>query len=237
MSKSKSLKPGARIGTRTRGAMAEAYDARGHTAADLHLHYSQKLQRDVVLVGQLSYFHFLRVERDPTIKSVDYAPTDRLAKLAGEEFAGLVTAVVTTNDGEEVWRRLIRQEPDTAKFVEDLRLAIGKGPLSGVSRLEVLTFQELVAEDVWTRNAHRALAWIAAARDWPLVGHKQTILDALHTRHQTTFADCLALGQTAERALLGAAVLQLALNGNVSSNLGVKPLTTDTLFAASRLGA
>jgi len=216
-----------------RGDVAEAYDARGHTAADLHLHYSQKLQRDVVLVGQLSYFHFLRAERDPNIKSVDYAPTDRLAKLAGEKFAGLVAAVVTTHDGQEVWRRLIRKEPDTAKFVDELRVAIGKGPLSSVSRLEVLTFQELVDEETWTRNTHRALAWIAAARDWPLVGHKQTILDALRTRRHTTFADCLALGNATERALLGAAALQLALNGNVSTNLGVEPLTTDTIFAAS----
>jgi len=225
------------MGTRMRGDMAVAYDARGHTASDLHLHYSQKLQRDVVLVGQLSYFHFLVVERDPTVTTVDYAPKDQLAERAGKDFAGLVNAVVTTDDGKEVWRRLIREGPDNAQFVQDLRSAIGKGPLSKVSRLEVLTFQELVAEDVWTRNTHRALAWIAAARDWPLVEHKQTILDAMRSRRRTSFADCLALGHIADRALFGAAVLQLALNGHVSSNLGAEPLTGDTLFATAQLGA
>lgn len=233
----KVAKPASRLGTRMRGAMSQAYDARGQTAADLHLHYSPKLQRDVVLVGQLSYFHFLLAERDPSIRTVDYAPHERLVKLAGSDFAGLVSSVVTTTDGVEVWRRLTRNEQDDAKFVEDLRLAIGHGPLSTVGRLEVLTFAQLVADQVWTRNTHRAIAWIAAARHWPLVRHKQQLLELVGKRRRTTFKDCLDQGEGPERALFGAAVLQLALNGNVASDLCREPLSSDTLFAAARPGA
>lgn len=231
-----SSKPPARTGTRMRGDMAELYDARGHTAADLHLHYSPKLQRDVALVGQLSYFHFLLVERSPTIRHVDYAPGDRLLKLAGKDFAKLVSAVITTEDGLEIWRRLVRDEHKDAKLVDDLHFSVGKGPLRGVSRLEVITFEQLVADQVWTRNAHRAISWISAARDWPLVAYKATILELIANRREATFKDCLDLGQGAERALFGAAVLLLALNGNVASNLGREPLSANTLFAVSRQG-
>lgn len=231
-----STKPGARFGTRMRGQMAAAYEARGQTAGDLYLHYSSKMKMDVVLSGRLAYFHFLLAERDPAIDTVDYAPAERLVTLMGKKFAELVDAEIKTTAAEVVWRRLVNQEPDDAEFLQDLHDAIGKGALSGVSRLEVLTFKQLIAEDTWTRNAHRALAWISAARSEPLSLQKAEILKLVKSSRAVSFQDCLDLGKDRDQALYGAAVLQMALNGALHSNLGEEPLTARTRFNASREG-
>lgn len=225
---------GARLGTRIRGAMAESYDARGHKAQDLHLHYSQKMGRDVVLAGRLRYIHFLMVEGDPLVNTVDYTPHAAVTALAGDAFADLVAAQVTMTNGEVVWRRLIYTEPDTSAFVEDLRNAVGKGPLSTIQRLEVLTFNQLVARDVWTRNVHRALSWIAAAREWPLGQYKHGVLDLLQKHRQVAFQRFLELGEGGNSALVGAAVLQLALNGAIETDLATLPLSRTSLFSAVR---
>lgn len=226
----------ARLGTRLRGRMAAAYEARGHSAGDLVLHYSAKMQMDVVLSSKLAYYHFLRVERDPTIAKVDYAPTERLVQLAGAAFASLVDAELETASGEIVWRRLIYEGPDTAENLQALHDAIGKGPLRSVSRLEVMTFHDLIADDIWTRNAHRALSWIAAVSAWPLGQHKAAILAHLKERAAASFQECLDLGEQREPAMYGAAVLQLALNAQIRSNLDSEPLTAVSRFAAWRGG-
>jgi hypothetical protein len=218
-----------------RGALASAYEARGHTASDLYLHYSPKMQRDVVLKGRLQYFHFLLVERDPSIEEVDYAPYDRLVRVAGEEFAAIVAAEHKTRDGKIVWRRLIDREPDrSTEVVSDLGKVIGSGPLSAVDRLEVLTLRQLVCDEMWTRNAHRAISWIAAAREWPLADHKSRVLKLLKESRVVTFDACLSLGDGPQRALFGAAVLQMAMLGSLDSDLGQRPLTSWSSFSLAR---
>jgi len=233
MSKKKPDTPSTRLGTQMRGAMASAYSGRGHTAADLYLHYSPKMQRDVVLTGKLQYFHFLLVERDPSVIEVDYAPYERLVQVAGQAFAEVVAAEVKTQDGHVVWRRLIDHEPDRAEAVPDLRKSIGSGPLAAVTRLDVLTLRQLVGDEMWTRNAHRAVSWITAARDWPLVEYKRRVLKLIKDTRVVTFDDCLSLGEGSERALLGAAVLQMAMMGSVDSDLGQRPLTAMSTFSAA----
>ena len=146
MTSKTSTKRSARIGTRIRGQMAAAYDARGESAGDLVLHFSSKMGKDVVLSSKLAYYHFLLVERDPAVDSVDYAPSERLVDLMGQGFADLVDAEIKSTQGEVIWRRLIYKEPDSAQLVSDLHEAIGKGPLSHVNRLEVLTFAQLTSD-------------------------------------------------------------------------------------------
>lgn len=224
----------ARPGTRMRGAMASAYEARGHAAADLYLVYSPKMQQDVVLTGRLQYFHFLLVERDPSIIEVDYAPFERLVRVAGEEFAALVAAELKTQDGHVLWRRLIDREPDRTESVSNLRKVIGSGPLAAVNSLEVLTLRQLVHDEMWTRNAHRSISWISAAREWPLAEYKSRVLTLIKERRVVTFDDCLLLGDGQQRALFGAAVLQMAMTGSIESDLGERPLTTMSSFNLAR---
>jgi len=222
--------PGPRLGTRFRGDLAAAYAARGNSFADLVLHYSPKTKKDVILSGQLQFLNFLYCEIDSNVKVANYAPFSSIATLAGEAFAVLIDAEITTVDGRIIWRRLIQSEPDTAKFVEDLRTSIGLGVLAGVSALEVWTPDLLTINPVRIRNALRVVSWIAGARYWPLAEFKSKAFALIDHRRTVTFEDVLNLEQGSRRALIGAAVLEMACTGTVRSDLAEVPLHGSTLF-------
>lgn len=221
---------GHRLGTQMRGEMALAYEARGQSSADLMLHYSPKAQKDVVLTGQLQFLNFLTCEFDSKVTTVNYAPYTSIASAAGEPVASLIDAEIRMRDDTMVWRRLIHSEPDTADLVEDLRKAIGRGALAKVSAIEVLTFDELTVNPMRLRNAMRAIAWIAAARHWPLAELKRKVLALLERRRTATFDEVLALEEGPNRALVGAAVLDMLCNGVVRADLAEVPLHGLTQF-------
>lgn len=210
--------------------MATAYAARGNRAADLALHYSPKSRKDVALSGQLQFLNFLYCEIDSSVRTLNYAPFPAIARLTGEVFASLVDVELTTLDGRVIWRRLIQSEPDTASFVEDLGVAVGQGVLSSVSALEVWTHDQLTSNPVRLRNSLRAVSWMAGARYWPLAEFKSSALALIDLRRTVTFSEVLDLEQGPRRALVGAAVLEMACSGIVRSDLSELPLNGLTLF-------
>lgn len=221
---------GPRLGTQFRGDMAAAYAARGNSSADLVLHYSPKAKMDVALSGQLQFLNFLGCEIDSNIKTVNYAPSSSIATVAGKAFASLVDVEITTIDGKLIWRRLVRSEPDTAEFSDELRASVGRGVLANVSAFDVLTYEQLTSNPVQIRNGLRAVSWMAAARYWPLAEFKSKAFALLKRQRTVTFDDVLCLEQESRRALVGAAVLEMACTGVVRSNLAEVPLHGLTLF-------
>lgn len=221
---------GPRLGTQLRGEMANAYAARGHSRADLILHYSPKCKKDVALSGLLQFLNFLYCEVDTTVKTINYTPYSAIASAVGEPYASLVSAEITLHDGRLVWRRLIQSEPDAEDLVDDLRNSVGRGAFAKVSALQVWTFDQLTTSPLRLRNALRAVAWISAARHWPLAQFKRKVLDLVECRGATTFDEILALEEGPHRALIGAAALDLACNGVVRSDLAEVPLHALTRF-------
>lgn len=219
-----------RLGTQLRGEMAAVYDVRGKGNADLALHYSPKAKCYVALSGQLQFLHFLFCEIDCHVVTAEYSPRSAIATLAGQAFADLVDAQVTTVDGKVIWRRLIESEPDNGEFADDLRTAVGKGPLSGISALEIWTADRLTANPMRLRNSLRAIAWMCAARHWPLAEFKSSALALISKRRSVTFYEILDLEAGPRRALSGAAVLELACTGAVHSDLLAVPLHGLTQF-------
>jgi hypothetical protein len=223
-------KPGTRMGTQLRGEMAEQYDQRGHGAADLILHYSGKTGKDAGIKGLREFKHYLHVESDPDVIDVDYSPRAVNTQIAGMAYADLVHAVVKLKDGSTVWRRLVESEGEHPPLLADLRAAVGKGALAEVARVEVWTSGVIEANAMRLRNSLRALGWIAGARYWPLGEYKSAVLDLLAQRRSLTFRDAVLLGEGSKQALFGAAVLQLACNGAIRSDLNEAPLSGVTLF-------
>lgn len=219
-----------RLGTQLRGEMTSAYSARGNSSADLILHYSPKAQKDVAFSGQLQFLNYLYCEIDFNVKTVNYAPSASITTVAGEVFASLVDAEITTNDGRRIWRRLVESEPDTARFVEDLRSSVGHGLLADVSGFEVWSYDRFTTNPELLRNALRAVSWMAGARYWPLAPFKRKAMALLQLRRTVTFDDVLSLEEGSRRALVGAAILQLTCTGAVRSNLAECPLHALTLF-------
>jgi hypothetical protein len=71
----KSATKGARLGTRMRGDLEEAFNLRGSQKAFMFNSYSLKRQSDVVISGKLRFLHFLHAESDPGIETVNYWPS------------------------------------------------------------------------------------------------------------------------------------------------------------------
>lgn len=224
---------GARLGTQLRGKLAEGYQKRGKTTGDLVLHHSFKCRADVPLFAELQWLHFLHAESDPNVESVLYEPSHEVTRMAGAASAKLVHAAVTLKDGSRIWRRLIQELPDTHKSVQELTDMAGQGALMEVARVETIHRDVLTANPTRLRNALRAIGWIAAAKHWPLTDHKLQILSAVRTRTRT-FEQIINLGEGPQRALFGAAVLELAYSGSVGHDLFEQPLNAISAFHPNR---
>lgn len=223
-------RPGRRLGTQFRGHLAEAYDRRGHGGANLYLGYSPKCQANVCLPGDLHYFHYLLVEGDPQIKQVDYNPRGVVARLAGDLPAKLVHAQIRMRDGTLVWRRLVRHGTEDPDEVRQLSVAVGKGLLSEVSRLEILTDQQLTDQPTFLRNMHSALPWVVSAKHWPLHTYRLRLLSSVRKQRCLTFRQVLEMGQGNQSALYAAAALTMAFKGEVISDLRTQTFGALTLF-------
>ena len=228
--KASAAKPGTRFGTQLRGEVAEQYDKRAHGAGDLALHYSGKNSKDVSLLTLREFGHFLHAESDPAVIEVDYSPRKAITEMAGAPYARLIHAVVKLRDGSTAWRRLVQDDSTPHPLLADLEQAVGKGPLVGVTRVEVWTTERIEANPMRLRNALRGLCWIAGARDWPLGDYKSKALALIQKRRTAMFADLVELGDGPYQALYGAAAIQLAFNGAVRTDLNEAPLTGRTLF-------
>lgn len=224
------LKPGKRLGTKMRGVVADEYEVRGHGSADLVLHYSPKTQREVVLKGKQLYLHFLHVESDAGVVDVDYSPASQLSKVLGSERSKRIQAVLTMKSGEIVWRRVVEDEKERQQVAVEFA-DVGSGVLAQVARIEILTQDELINSETRIRNTHRAVAWIAAVQEYPLTDYKRKSLDRIKKWGCATFEEILQLGEAHEQALLGAAVLSLALTGVVHSQLSMSPLSQNFQFS------
>jgi len=224
---------GTRLGTQLRGRLAAGYKKRGKTQGDLVLHHSFKCRADVPLVAELQWLHFLHAESDPNVMSVQYEPSEEVARLAGAASAKLVHAAVTLRDGSRVWRRLVQELPDTVVSAQKLAETVGSGALTEVTHFECIHRDVLTANPMRVRNSMRAMAWIAAAKYWPLVDHKLQILAAVRTRTKT-FEQVINFGEGPQRALFGAAVLELAFAGSIGHDLFEQPLTAISAFHPTR---
>src|SRR5438045_3188895 len=102
------VKRSGRLGTQMRGRLADAYEGRGHARAQLWYAYSPRAKRDVAFTGDLEFGHFLLVESDPRVRCVDYAPKERVARIAGSAMAHVTDAEVIFSDGTTEWREVKR---------------------------------------------------------------------------------------------------------------------------------
>lgn len=224
---------GARPGTRLRGQLAQAYDARGGHQSILWFQFSPKANRDFVLSSDLEYGHFLLVESDTSIAEVDYAPAKRVARVAGEVLATCVDAEVVLKSGEVVWREV--------KCSEDIEQgAANRASLQILVQLqaakdaavthEVLTEKEIFANPQRIRNWHRIVAWLAATREWALHDYSTEVAILMRRHGRVEFRHVLALGKPEEAPLYGSALLYQVQRGSYCSDLDDKPFTPRSLF-------
>lgn len=228
-------KSNARLGTRMRGQLADAYDARGHNASDLVFVYSPKADRDFVLRSEVEFGHFLLVESDPDVQKVDYSPSKRVATLAGEGIGTIVDAEVTLGNGSVVWRE-VKSSQDVGQGAQNranLQLMIQlRAAESVAARHELFTEKEIYAQPQRIHNWLRIVPWLAQVREWPLLEYGNEVAALLRARGTVVLRDVLEMGQSPAPALYGAALFKAVQYGLIGSQLDVLPMTQNSRFFA-----
>lgn len=223
----------ARLGTRLRGQLADAYEARGHDRSDLVFVYSPKAGRDFALRSELEYGHFLLVESDPDVQKVDYSPSKRVSTWAGEEIGTIVDAEVTLRSGAVVWRE-VKSSADVEEGAQNranLQLLIQlRAAESVAAQHQLFTEREIYAQPQRIHNWLRIIPWLAQARDWPLHEYGNEVAALVRARGSVVLEDVLSLGQGPEQALYGAALFRAVQYGLIASQLDVLPMTRNSRF-------
>ncbi len=223
----------ARLGTQLRGQLQQAYDARGESTSILFIDYSPGCRQDVVFPSQIEFLHFHHVEWDSRIESINYTPLKRVALIAGELLGTIVDVEITMKSGEVIWREVKPKEELAAGAASRANLQIliqTQAAKNENVRHEVWTEDQIYREPLLLRNRIRAMRWLVGARDFVLDAHEREVLALLRRLKAAEFRHFLALGESTQQALFGAAVLNLVRRGRVLSDLDAKPFTGRSKF-------
>jgi len=229
MKASKSNK-GKRIGTRMRGNLQQAYEARGGALAGLYHSYSLKNESDFVVVGDLLFLNFLYCEGDPDALSINYSPKH-----------DLIAAEILRPRGVLELRRIRRADrSDSAAIVArcdevvrqyEAQIAAGDAAYKSIC-LTTVTEQELIpGNEVRLQNWHRILPWYAYTRFHTLDDSSRLIHAAMDTHGCMDARHILSIVETSTaQALLMAATIKATAKGQFESNLAAKPFSLNTRF-------
>ena len=219
-----------------RGALAEAYAARGHHQSDLIFAYSPRMDADVILRSSLEYAHFLLAESDPFIAQIDYAPMVKVARLAGERVAALVDAEVVDLDGSITWREVkyLKSLESGQDARSELQIRIQRELAAGwTANHEIYTEREIYKNPTKIRNWNRVISWIAQAREFPLVKESRDVFFFIQKKGSVKFSDVLRLGDSETAALFAAALFKLIQKGKLYGDLDQVPLSPHSRFSKS----
>ncbi|SCK09589.1 hypothetical protein VAR608DRAFT_0357 [Variovorax sp. HW608] len=218
--------------------MEEPYRDRGLGNSYLWHVYSPRGRTDVQLRSDLEYHHFLIVESDPLVVSVDYAPEAQITRVAGEDIASIVDAVLVLKSGQVIWREVKSETSLEAGADARAELQIMAQRRSSAMhrvRHEVFTELELYVSPIRLHNWHQAIPWIAQVRDFPLEAEVAEIDDVLRShRHPFRFRDLLNLGSSDREAIYGAAVISGIQTGAFASDMDAEPFCDHTLVFLPR---
>ena len=232
----KNAKSGKRIGTSMRGQLQQAYDERGSALSKLYTCYSLKCKRDVILTGDLRLLHFLLRESDPSVLSINYAPSPR-----SEEHRRHCHVEFLSKDGtlhvESI--RASRHLTQTRKAVicDALRadyLPLGGHRLGDYKKVEVrvLTDQDILpSNETRLRNWNRLLMRFAATRHCSLVHAERVLMARLESSGTCTVRDFVDMdSEHARTSQLLSAAIKSAANGVCQADLDTKPFSMATQF-------
>lgn len=232
MSSAKGTHSRARLGTRLRGKLAEAYSARGNHKSSLWYVYSPRTDRDWVLRSDLEWGHFLLAESDPRVKTIDYAPGAEIVRVGDENQATEFDAKVTFKDGQIEWREVKRL--DSLKKLDIRTQHQWEAQAEAAFRQGIqyvrYTEREIYACPQRIANWARVVAWLAAVRGRSLYYEHVEIVSLIKVRGFVSLDEIQALGSGPEIACYVAAALKGVQDGLFISDLDEKPLSKNTLI-------
>ena len=229
----------ARLGTRLRGKLAEAYSSRGHHKSSLWYVYSPRTNRDWVLRSDPEWGHFLLAESDPRIKTIDYAPAAQIVRVGDEDQATELDAIITFKDERIEWREV--KSSDSIKRLDVRAQHQWEAQAEAAFREGVhyvrYTEREIYACPQRIANWSRVIAWLAAVRGRSLYSERVEIVSLLSARGSVSLGEIQALGSGPEIACYVASALKGVQDGLFISDMDEKPLSKNTLIKCIEGGA
>lgn len=231
---------GARLGTRLRGRLAEAYSSRGHHKSSLWYVYSPRTDRDWVLRSDPEWGHFLLAESDPRIATIDYAPAREIVRVGDEDQATELDAIVTYKDGVVEWREIKSSEDELKKLdvrARHQREAQAEAAFRKGARYVRYTERQIYACPQKIINWSRVVAWLAAVRGRSLYFERVEIASLLKAHGPVSIGEIKELGSGPEVACYVAAALKGVQDGIFTSDLDDKPLNKNTIIQSVESGS
>lgn len=223
---------GARLGTRLRGKLAEAYSVRGHHKSGLWYAYSPRTDRDWVLKGSFAWWHLLLAESDPRISTIDYAPPPQIMRVGDEDRETALSAIATFKDGVVEWREVTTANSKTQHQWQ----AKAEAALQYGVRYVRLTEREIFACPQRIANWARIIAWLSAVRGRSIYQQHLEVVALLNARGCVSLGEIQQLGSGPESACYIAAALKAVQDGLFNSDLDEKPLNKNTLIKSPESG-
>ncbi|KPF67243.1 hypothetical protein IP84_13940 [beta proteobacterium AAP99] len=220
-----------------RGRLQSAYDSRGKATASLWYVYSAKASADVCLHGDTHYYHYLLVESDPTISSVEYNYASKARGIAGDPIGDAVSVRIETREKAVVWR-CVCSEPskELSTLVENTQTLIERKAYRSLpDRIEVVTAEEVIANPIRIQNWNRLMPYLAQAQALPLQEYGNDVAALLHTRSTVTLIDVVALARESNHVALHVAALVRGVQlGRYESDLNEQPLSDRSTFWSAK---
>lgn len=233
---SQSKSGGARLGTRLRGKLAEAYAARGHLTSKLGYAYSPRAKQDVVLKSELEFWHFVLAESDPNIVSVDYNPGKEIASVANDVHGTVLDAVVELKDGTTEWRE-IKYSDDVQTRTKHQEEAQAEAAYQASAVYRRFTEVDIYSCPQRLSNWVEVIAWLSSVRDRPTLEYDLAVQRLLQSRGIVTLAELQSLGNSRQQGTCYvAAAFRKLQEGRFFSDLDIRPLTPGTLISLSQIG-
>lgn len=219
-----------RLGTRFRGKLASAYGQRAHHESNLWYVYSPRTNSDWVLRGDLEWDHFVLSESDVRIKNIDFSPAPVAGVFDdGTHYRTILDAVVTYHDGAIEWREVKPLDASRSRTERQHRAQLEATRVAKVAYTR-WTEVELHANPLKLANWRRAIAWMAAARDYPLALQRTDLAGYLHIHETVTLGDLALYVGDAAFPLFMAAALRSVQSGDCLSDLDINPLSNRTVL-------
>ena len=215
-----------------RTTIVEAMAARGHAYSNLWLAQSVRANRDWILPSDPEFVHFLCLEFDPEVRTLDLAPPEVVVRVGHDDRKTRFDAIVEFVDG--------RRECREVKFTESVDPADVRSALQHEAQLRacerfngtyVRVYGDVLAKQRYRwLNSARMLRCIHASEGYATQRHRSDCGTRLiHSPNGVRLQELVTLFPPDESALVMAAVFRLLSERLLSIDIDTEWVTLASL--------
>jgi hypothetical protein len=207
-----------------RSPLRQAQGARRRQLFNIWYHYSTRLQRDVVLRSDVEFAHFCYLEGAENISRYELEPEPVVLVVDGHPQRTQFDALVEFRDRAPQLREVRTSESQlSAREISQRESQTQAAREAGFEYVRI-TWTELEEHTQLICNWRAALAYLAAAREFPMEQRCVELCTQLARQRRCTLHQLLSHTDPALRPLYLAALFKCLQEARLSSDLHAQPL-------------